>query len=230
MLKYLSQTARLRELYSYPEHPEASQMLPRLVAAYSSELGEVLSELKSQWAWWPGKPIDREKLLEETADVLFFHLLFVLHAQQYCYGFSVDSYAEHFKMAGKRSFGIYDLKDTAELTIEHLLDYQADINRADRKPYHTLYHTAYSFWTLVVLLGFSPEELERAFIKKFLTNIKRTNKDHTPEGMALEAEMQALFRELEISAARYEQRTQSKQSEQAETQPQTPSHAQRMVA
>lgn len=210
MLQHLDITEQLRKLYSYPEHPEAAKMLPRLTAAYSSELSEVLGELKSLWAWWPGKPINREKLLEETADVLFFHMLFVLHARDYCHGFSVDGYREHFRAAANHSFGSFrqsDLKNQKhadllhEFTVEHLLDYQADINKAPYTPYKTLYYTAYSFWTLVYMLDFSPQELERAFLKKFLTNIIRTGQQATAEGTALYEQVQKLLAELEVSAA-----------------------------
>lgn len=191
MLHHLERQQALNELYHLPDLPS---LLPDILTALDAELGEVKTELKSWWAWWTDRPVNRAQLLQELADVQFFYLIFVLHARKYQHGFNLDGFASHaafLTARGERHGAAFaahpsstELGGNREV-IAHINGLQHHVLAGESRPYETLFILAEGIAKLTAMLGFSQDDLEEAYLEKFLVNIQRTGKLHTDEGTAL---------------------------------------------
>lgn len=77
----------------------------QIYLALIDEVGELNHELKADWCWWKNtqKPVDREKVLEELADVVHFILMEVLYQESrndFAYD-PVESFIDGFELQAK---------------------------------------------------------------------------------------------------------------------------------
>lgn len=203
MLHHLERTRRLRGLFPYPDPNQ--HMLPHILTAYSQETAEVTNELKGWWAWWSDKPVNPDTLHEELADMMFFYLIYVMHAQDHQYGFDLERFTRLTEDGStlRRTPYLMSPQHPAyrETVLGTLHRIQRDALAGVSRPYETLLRLNSGYGYLLSLLEVTEEQLERAYLKKFLVNITRTGKAHTPDGEALTLEVQQLLAELEVKAA-----------------------------
>lgn len=189
----------LRTLFDYPTN--SNDLLPAIITAYTQEVAEVLGEIKSYWAWWTKKPLSREKLLEELADVMFFHQIYVLHAQEYSYGFDLAKFTVHFE-SDLRLAEMYYQPDVRRIdqgcVVRELGELQRIAHGAESKPHETLLRLGGVYWRVLHRLGFTAADLERAYLGKFLVNLERTGKRGSVLGSRLAEQVQQCLDDLDL--------------------------------
>lgn len=123
--------------------------------ALFDELGEVNHEMKAEWCYWKKsqKPVDRENLKEELADV--WHFALTLHRLRY--GFSFD-YFILGSMIKKTWF----------------LNWFENICEIVERNCYELYYT----FLLTEKLGFTFDEMYDAYIKKNKENYERMKRGY----------------------------------------------------
>lgn len=121
----------------------------RSYLALIDEVGELTHELKAKWCWWKKTqaPVDNAKVLEELVDVWHFVLSIKYHQKNYTIDDSVDSGVE--------------IKSKLNIIIHSLIDY-------DFRTYIDYY--AYA---LTVKLGFTMQDVYKAYIEKNRENYRR---------------------------------------------------------
>ena len=78
--------------------PEDEEFLRKLIVAIFVECAELMNELQYKW-WRDKKPIDRNKVLEESIDIFHFLLQFWISA-----GYKPDEVFECFKLKNQKNF------------------------------------------------------------------------------------------------------------------------------
>lgn len=129
--------------------------------ALLDEIGEFNHELKANWCYWKKtqKPIDREKALEELADVWHFTLSLVYH--------DFDEIYKHHEEFAKEIIKI-DFKNIKIMLTEHktLSEWYFDLTDIFSNKIEVLI-------IIGIKCGFSLEEVYEAYKKKNKTNLER---------------------------------------------------------
>ena len=122
--------------------------------ALLDEIGEFNHELKANWCWWKKtqKPVDREKALEELADVWHFALSLTYH---FFDELVKKNKTEHYEFVGVQG------EQSVELSLLYFGLQNNNYYRLER-----LYAIGLKF-------GFSLEEVYEAYGKKNKTNWER---------------------------------------------------------
>ena len=144
----LRRQAELQRLGNMP-----APTLEQVRVALITEIGELAQELKPDWAWWskPGakKEVDRQKVLDEAADILHFYLLQTLVS-----GAVPDDYEWLFI-------------DACE-PIEPLEELLLMLPECGRVVSGTFY-----LCRILARYGFTPDDLARAYWEKTEINLTR---------------------------------------------------------
>lgn len=122
--------------------------------ALLDEIGEFNHELKANWCWWKKtqKPVDREKAIEELADVWHFALSLTYHLFDELVKKNKTEHYEFFDVQGEQS---------VELS---LLYFGLQNNK---------YYRLENLHAIGLKIGFSLEEVYEAYKKKNKTNWER---------------------------------------------------------
>lgn len=132
----------------------------KLSFAILDEVGELTHELKGDWCWWKKsqEPVDRNKVLEELADVFHFVLIYEL-------------------FYGKRTYLLDDLGYDLESPRDYMPMVQMDIGLGIATALTRIIDLADSrLMYLLALsehLGFCLEEVYAAYMRKNAINMER---------------------------------------------------------
>lgn len=143
--------------------------------ALLSEIGELNQELKGNWCYWKftQNPVDREKALEELADVM--HFLFSLVNR--CGGITAfnDAFSEAYYTAVARNENLTD-DEWCERLLTCFLDFLsfASVMTVLKAPtYLFARDAAASLALLIIMLGFDWSDAKQAYLSKNRKNRER---------------------------------------------------------
>lgn len=146
--------------WEHPEEPEEDRLAKKILALLV-ELGELANELPEIFKFWSNKKNTYERALEEFCDVLHFVLSIGLEI-------GIDDICNI--QAKKDSHVMYMFLDIAELTLK-LLDYEIEGYQTYQDfVYMELFEKVLG---LGELLGFTWEQIERAYMSKNAENHAR---------------------------------------------------------
>lgn len=129
--------------------------IEKVKMALFDELGEVNHEMKEEWCYWKKsqKPVDRDKLKEELADVLHFCL--TLHRLYNGFDFSLEEYKES---------KFWYLNNSWDYLLRNIAIPDND--------------TLYDYFVMIEKLGFTFDEMYDAYMEKNKINYERMKRGY----------------------------------------------------